>query len=100
MLMDLFGWRIRWRGEAASGGYTIHVGTDRSYVAVYMEKDANREPRRYSKSKPLNHIGVEVDDLDALGGVSAPAVALKYCFSLNPKKFAKMEFGNNLILVL
>jgi glyoxylase I family protein len=65
MLMDLFGWRIRWRGEAAMGGHTIHVGTDESYVAVYMAKDSDKAPKGYSKSAPLNHIGVQVDDLDA-----------------------------------
>jgi catechol 2,3-dioxygenase-like lactoylglutathione lyase family enzyme len=66
MLIDLFGWRIRWRGESALGGHTIHVGTDKSYVAVYMPKDTDGKPRGFSKSAPLNHIGVEVDDLDAI----------------------------------
>ena len=65
MLVDLFGWKIRWRGPAAMGGHTIHVGTERNYVAVYMEKDAAGEPKGFSKSAPLNHIGIEVDDLDA-----------------------------------
>jgi glyoxylase I family protein len=65
MLMDLFGWRIRWRGEAAMGGHTIHVGTNTSYVAVYMTKDSDKAPKGYSKSVPLNHIGVQVDDLNA-----------------------------------
>jgi catechol 2,3-dioxygenase-like lactoylglutathione lyase family enzyme len=76
MLVDLFGWRIRWRGEAAMGGHTIHVGADKSYVAVYETKDTNRLPKGYSKSAPLNHIGVQVDDLDATEG-KAKALGLK-----------------------
>ena len=35
MLIDLFGWHIRWQGRTASGGYTIHVGSDTDYLAVY-----------------------------------------------------------------
>jgi catechol 2,3-dioxygenase-like lactoylglutathione lyase family enzyme len=65
MLADLFGWRIRWRGGSALGGHTIHVGTDQSYLAVYMAKGSSGQPKGFSKSAPLNHIGVQVDDLDA-----------------------------------
>lgn len=35
LLQDLFDWRVRWRGPAASGGHTIHVGADDFYVALY-----------------------------------------------------------------
>jgi glyoxylase I family protein len=65
MLVDLFGWKIRWRGASAMGGHTIHVGTDESYLAVYETQDTNRQPKGFSKSAPLNHIGIQVDDLDA-----------------------------------
>jgi predicted enzyme related to lactoylglutathione lyase len=64
-LMELFDWRIRWRGLAASGGSTIHVGTDDAYVAVYMDAGGPAAPKAHAKGRPLNHIGVEVDDLDA-----------------------------------
>jgi hypothetical protein len=50
------------------GGNTIHVGTDASYIAVYEGKDTNRQPKGFSKSAPLNHIGVQVDDLDSIEG--------------------------------
>ena len=73
MLMDLFGWQIRWRGPSAMGGNTIHVGTDGSYIAVYEANDTNRQPKGFSKSVPLNHIGVQVDDLD---GTEAKVKAL------------------------
>ncbi len=65
MLVDLFGWGIRWRGPAASGGETIHVGTETEYVAVYMEPGGATAPKGHAKGRPLNHVGVEVDDLDA-----------------------------------
>ena len=35
MLGRLFGWHRRWEGPAKAGGYTVHVGTDDAYVAVY-----------------------------------------------------------------
>ena len=65
MLMELFEWRIRWRGAAASGGSTIHVGADNAYLAVYMEPGGPDAPKGHAKGRPLNHVGVEVDDLDA-----------------------------------
>ena len=63
LLEDLFDWRIRWRGAAASGGHTIHVGADAFYVALY--RPPNGAATQFGKGQPLNHIGVEVDDLDA-----------------------------------
>ena len=63
MLHDLFGWKIRWQGAAASGGRTIHVGDDDCYVALYRPPDS--AATQFGKGQPLNHIGVEVEDLDA-----------------------------------
>ena len=65
MLMELFDWRIRWRGPAAMGGETIHVGTESDYLAVYMEAGGPTAPKGHAKGRPLNHVGVQVDDLDA-----------------------------------
>ncbi|HZG47807.1 MAG TPA: VOC family protein [Allosphingosinicella sp.] len=62
MLSRLFGWHRRWEGPAKLGGYTVHVGTDDAYVAVYRYPDG-RAPAL--DSGRLNHIGVVVDDLDA-----------------------------------
>lgn len=73
ILTDLFGWRERWRGPAKDGGSTIHVGSDEAYVAIYTEKHEDGTPKGYAKGAPLNHIGVQVDDLDA---VEAKAIAL------------------------
>ena len=65
-LCELFGWKIRWEGEAMLDGYTVHVGGDDSYVAIYSRsKNAPEAPESYDHAGALNHIGVVVDDLDA-----------------------------------
>lgn len=69
MLIDLFGWRIRWSGGAIHGGRTLHVGGDDDYVAVYSGPDGSPvDPAdsSYVTRGGLNHIGVVVDDLDAV----------------------------------
>jgi catechol 2,3-dioxygenase-like lactoylglutathione lyase family enzyme len=65
LLECVFGWRVRWRGKSASGGDTVHVGSDGQYVAVFAHPAERPPPGGFAKSLPLNHIGVEVDDLDA-----------------------------------
>jgi catechol 2,3-dioxygenase-like lactoylglutathione lyase family enzyme len=65
-LMELlFDWHVRWSGPAQNGGHTIHVGSDDHYVALYAGGDSAKAAEAFSKGRPLNHIGVEVDDLDA-----------------------------------
>lgn len=59
---ELFGWHERWRGPAINGGETIHVGDERTYLALYTDREPHE---RFAKGAPLNHIGVLVDDLDA-----------------------------------
>ncbi len=73
MLQALLGWRVRWKGPAMAGGRTIHVGTDACYLALYAGRGEDGRPRRFAKGAPLNHVGIEVDDLEA---VEARAVAL------------------------
>ncbi|MBU6371725.1 MAG: VOC family protein [Alphaproteobacteria bacterium] len=63
LLHDVFGWEERWRGPSALGGRTIHVGDAAGYVALYTPESA--PVRRHGKGAPLNHVGVQVDDLDA-----------------------------------
>ena len=70
LMEDLFGWRVRWQGPARDGGRTIHVGSGEQYLALYSGSDVGAES--FGKGQPLNHIGVEVDDLDA---VEARAIA-------------------------
>ena len=71
MLERLFGWQVRWEGPSTSGGRTIHVGGQSGYIAVHCNGQ-NEEPKPLPKGMPLNHIGIEVDDLDA---VEARAIA-------------------------
>jgi catechol 2,3-dioxygenase-like lactoylglutathione lyase family enzyme len=66
LMRDLFGWRIRWEGEGMLGGYTIHVGNDDDYLAIYTNDDIAAADPTFEKSKPLNHVGIVVDDLDAV----------------------------------
>jgi catechol 2,3-dioxygenase-like lactoylglutathione lyase family enzyme len=66
LMEALFGWHVRWRGPARDGGHTIHVGSDDSYVALYTGLDVAYTDDDFAKGRPLNHIGVEVDDLDAV----------------------------------
>ena len=66
-LCELFGWHIRWQGTAIHGGHTIHVGSDDDYLAVYSQgKLSERGDDTYTTRGGLNHVGVVVDDLDAV----------------------------------
>ena len=65
-LMRLFDWHIRWRGHAAKGGNTIHVGNEQFYLAVYALELGKSETVDHKKGRPLNHIGIVVDDLDEI----------------------------------
>ena len=67
VLHDLFDWQTRWEGEALAGGYTVHVGTETSYLALYAPKGRSEGPAaRYTQVGALNHIGVVVDDIAAM----------------------------------
>lgn len=65
LMEALFDWRIRWRGAARDGGHTIHVGSDDHYLALYTGRNTTYTADDFAKGRPLNHIGVEVDDLAA-----------------------------------
>ncbi len=63
-LRAIFDWKVRWEGPAKGGGYTIHVGTDDHYLAVYSAGQTKKSCKpSYKTSGGLNHIGVVVDDL-------------------------------------
>lgn len=70
LLQELCGWHERWRGPSQLGGWTIHVGGERDYLAVYTN-DKPHGP--YKKGAPLNHVGLVVDDLDAAEAVVVAA---------------------------
>lgn len=65
LLQRIFGWHVRWSGPARDGGRTIHVGSGEHYIALYTGQDANCGPDDFAKGWPLNHVGVEVADLEA-----------------------------------
>jgi len=75
VMEELFGWHVRWQGPARDGGWTVHVGSDSAYLALYTNDREGPSPDTYVKGRPLNHVGVQVDDLDA---VEAKVVALGF----------------------
>jgi catechol 2,3-dioxygenase-like lactoylglutathione lyase family enzyme len=62
LMETVFGWQVRWQGANGSGGRTIHVGSPDHYLALCT---GSPETAIAPKGFPLNHIAVEVDDLDA-----------------------------------
>lgn len=71
-LAELFGWRTRWEGEAKDGGYSVHVGGEGSYLALYAPAAppgravTSEDGTSYSTAGGLNHIAVTVGDIDAM----------------------------------
>jgi catechol 2,3-dioxygenase-like lactoylglutathione lyase family enzyme len=66
MLVDLFGWHVRWEGPSKYDGYTVHVGTDDEYIALYaLLKQERPKQESYYRTGAVNHFGILVDDLDA-----------------------------------
>ncbi|QIE55550.1 VOC family protein [Pikeienuella piscinae] len=76
-LSRLFGWRVRWTGASKDGGYTVHVGGERSYLALYRGKGAQSREAVSATGESqrtrggLNHIAVTVDDLDSIRELAA-----------------------------
>ena len=65
MFADIFGWHERWRGPALGGGFSIHLGSADDYIVFYTGPDGEHADAHWTKGVPLNHVGIEVDDLDA-----------------------------------
>ena len=63
----VFGWSVRWEGAGMQTGYTVHIGSDDSYVALFTYPETP-EPKSdsYHTKGGLNHWAVVVDDLDAV----------------------------------
>ena len=81
-------------GPALNTGYTVHVGTDAQYLALYCPADLQKTP-----SDPdgflggLNHIGVCVRDL-----VACESRAKKAGFT--PRDHAEYEPGSRFIFMI
>ena len=93
-MQTVFGWRIRWQGPALNTGYTVHVGTDAQYLALYCAAGLQKTP-----SDPdgflggLIHIGVCVRDL-----VACESRAKKAGFT--PRDHAEYEPGSRFIFMI
>ncbi|SCZ49963.1 Catechol 2,3-dioxygenase [Epibacterium ulvae] len=62
---DIFGWKIRWQGDAMESGHTIHIGSETSYVALYApDASPTNGPRSYDTRGGLNHLALVVDDFE------------------------------------
>lgn len=65
LLCGLFGWHVRWQGDAIMGGETVHVGKDDSYLALYTPPEKpGSNTSTYTTRGGLNHVGVVVDNLE------------------------------------
>ena len=66
-LCDLFDWSIRWSGASMDDGYTVHVGSPSSYIAIYKNDHLiSNTQRSHNTIHNLNHIGVVVEDLNSI----------------------------------
>jgi hypothetical protein len=66
LLCTLFEWKVRWQGGAKNEGYSVHVGDDNAYLALYKPLKLNAIVSDYKTLANVNHIGVVVADLDAV----------------------------------
>ena len=64
LLCTLFDWKVRWSGGAKNDGYTVHVGNDKDYLALYKPKTINEIESDYKTLANINHIGIVVQNLD------------------------------------
>ncbi len=63
LLARLCAWHERWRGPSQMGGWTIHIGSEHDYIALYQDDGPPSGP--FAKGQPLQHIGLVVADLAA-----------------------------------
>lgn len=67
ILVALFDWKIRWSGTSMDDGFTAHVGTDSSYLALYSNDHLEHSgAQNHSVLHNLNHIAVVVPDLETV----------------------------------
>ena len=67
MLVDVFGWHVRWSGDSIDDGRTVHVGSEDAYLALYSRGALTPTGSdSYRSHLGINHVGIVVDDLDAI----------------------------------
>jgi catechol 2,3-dioxygenase-like lactoylglutathione lyase family enzyme len=61
--------RVRHDATETDGTRWVHIGTDETYIALQSSHGERGEPwHAYSGSPGVNHLGYEVDDVEALRG--------------------------------
>ena len=76
MLCGLFGWEVRREGASIHDGYSLHVGSKTSYLALYTPpKTPTPAVAKYHSYAALNHISIVVD---GLGAVEQKVIARGY----------------------
>lgn len=64
VLCEVLDWKVRWTGAALDSGYTVHVGDENTYLALYTHAGVtDTREQRYAAAPSLNHVGIVVDDL-------------------------------------
>ncbi|MEM9551694.1 MAG: VOC family protein [Pseudomonadota bacterium] len=64
VLENLFDWKVRWEGTSMGTGYSVHVGDEESYLALFSPGgDLAPSQNTYGRIGGLNHVGVVVTDL-------------------------------------
>ncbi|MFB0610920.1 VOC family protein [Aurantiacibacter poecillastricola] len=58
----LCGWHLRIRDQHSVRGEFAHVGGDDTYLALWSD---GSDHSGQAKGKPMNHVGIEVQDLEA-----------------------------------
>lgn len=59
---DVFGWHVRIRAMHGVRGEFAHIGSEEDYIALWAD---GGDYSGQSKGKPLNHVGLQVADLEA-----------------------------------
>ena len=93
LLCNLFGWHIRWAGDAMNNGRTVHVGSADSYLALYSHPEVQKRDQNAANIANLNHIAVQVADLDE---IEERVVANK----LQPFNFGDYPPGKRLYIMI
>ncbi len=66
-MCDLFDWKVRWSGAGMTTGYTVHVGTDTHYLALFSYGGSKKsQEETYRHVGGLNHIALVTDDIKAM----------------------------------
>jgi len=74
--------RVRGQGKTWTGARWVHLGTDDFYLALHQATEAAGEAWvPYAGKRGTNHLGFEVDDVEAL---RARLRAASYCDSTVP----------------